>query len=178
MNSKFCFKCLIEKPINEFYKHPKMHDGHLNKCKECAKKDVHQKYQENTKDVKFVLKERERTRQKWHRLYQGNKKKIDSEKKKEILNRYFKNHPLAYKAQRTVTRYVNSGKLIQRPCQKCGTKINVQAHHDDYSRPLNVVWLCVKHHNEVHVNKRKEELLNKYQNNLQLKEIKKWNTDY
>lgn len=37
---KKCFKCQKEKQLNEFYVHARMKDGHLNKCKDCAKKDA------------------------------------------------------------------------------------------------------------------------------------------
>jgi hypothetical protein len=43
--SKTCFKCGKTLPLTEFYKHNKMKDGHLGKCKECTKNDasIHRK---------------------------------------------------------------------------------------------------------------------------------------
>lgn len=37
------------------------------------------------------------------------------------------------------------GILIPLPCAVCGSPNSV-AHHEDYSKPLEVVWLCQKHH--------------------------------
>ena len=65
---KKCFKCGRLQPLDMFYKHPKMADGHLNKCKDCTKKDVHNKYMENINNPEFVEKQRIRGREKFHRL--------------------------------------------------------------------------------------------------------------
>jgi ribosome-binding protein aMBF1 (putative translation factor) len=42
-----------------------------------------------------------------------------------------------------------TGRLVPEPCEVCGTE-TVEAHHDDYDKPLEVRWLCRRHHSEVH----------------------------
>lgn len=42
------------------------------------------------------------------------------------------------------------GKIQEGVCIKCGSKVDVQAHHEDYNKPLDVVWLCRRHHRELH----------------------------
>lgn len=49
---------------------------------------------------------------------------------------------------------IRSGILIRKPCEICG-ETKVEAHHDDYHKPFDVRWLCIKHHNEFHTLKRK-----------------------
>ena len=44
---------------------------------------------------------------------------------------------------------VKKGKLKRKPCRICGTE-KVEAHHEDYSKPLKVLWFCRKHHREYH----------------------------
>ena len=43
------------------------------------------------------------------------------------------------------------GKIEKRPREKCGS-LEVQAHHVDYSKPLEIIWLCIEHHKEAHKN--------------------------
>lgn len=65
---KTCFKCNVEKPISEFYVHKMMGDGHLGKCKECAKNDVRLKYIDDIQSESYLEKERARGREKYKRL--------------------------------------------------------------------------------------------------------------
>lgn len=44
---------------------------------------------------------------------------------------------------------IKSGKLKRLPCEICG-EIDAEAHHPDYDKPLDVKWLCRKHHMELH----------------------------
>jgi len=53
------------------------------------------------------------------------------------------------RSRRAVHIALRAGTLVKSPCQLCGDPI-VEAHHDDYSRPLRVRWLCKKHHERVH----------------------------
>lgn len=69
METKICFKCGKEKPVTDFYRHSQMADGYLNKCKECTKRDEHERYMRNIENPEYVDKERERGREKYRRLY-------------------------------------------------------------------------------------------------------------
>jgi hypothetical protein len=65
---KKCFKCGIEKELDEFYKHPQMKDGHLNKCKICTRKDSNNNRDKKCNDPIFQESERIRGREKYYRL--------------------------------------------------------------------------------------------------------------
>lgn len=54
-----------------------------------------------------------------------------------------KNH-----ARDMVKTKIRQGLIMPEPCEICGEK--GQCHHDDYSKPLEVRWLCMKHHGEQH----------------------------
>lgn len=57
--------------------------------------------------------------------------------------------PEKVNARAAVQRAVNDGRLVRQPCRDCGNP-KTQGHHPDYSKPLDVVWLCTTHHAEEH----------------------------
>lgn len=134
---KRCFKCRQKKLKSQFYKHPAMADGLLGKCKSCTKKDVRERYYDPTKTLQ--IREYERLRnQTAHR----------KNKRAQYLRTARKRYPGKNRARWKVRTALERGKLIRLPCKKCGAK--AQAHHTDYRKPLEVIWLCTTHHKEIH----------------------------
>lgn len=84
-NTKVCFKCGRELPLSEFYRHPQMGDGHLNKCKDCTKKDVHERSMRLATDESFREKERARGREKYRRLNYRAKKTLSTAVKSALF---------------------------------------------------------------------------------------------
>ena len=54
-----------------------------------------------------------------------------------------------YLAWKKVENALKAGKLNRKQCERCGDPKS-QAHHDDYSKPLEVTWLCAKDHKARH----------------------------
>lgn len=73
---------------------------------------------------------------------------------KKKQNRPFRNEEQKFKdAVRKFTwKKISEGILIKLPCEVCGAVEKVEAHHDDYMKPLDVRWLCRTHHREHHKN--------------------------
>ncbi len=131
---KKCFKCRRRLPLSEFYAHPAMSDGHLGKCKACAKKDV----RENRAKRREYYNEKDR-----ERASKGLPRRLAWQKKNKLIRI----------AHRIVTKALKAGKIRREKCQVCGDP-KALAHHEDYSKPLDVRWLCQTHHRRRHAEMR------------------------
>ncbi len=80
---------------------------------------------------------------------EAHKKRVYHEKNKDSLI-----YKLKTAARTTLNRYIRLGYLKKELCELCGSEI-VEAHHDDYTKPLDVRWLCKLHHAEHHKNEKK-----------------------
>lgn len=132
---KTCTTCGTEKPKSEFQVRLASKDGFTAACKLCLK----------ARDTKRYEKERELrlARQKMYLSTPdgkaAHKRAVQGWQEKNKLRRAA--HVILGNALRNQT-------VKPQPCWVCGKK--AEAHHPDYSRPLDVVWLCKQHHREVH----------------------------
>lgn len=131
--SKRCFKCGLLLPLTEFYAHPQMGDVHLNKCKRCAKSDVHKNYMKKIENDAYVEKERKRGKDKYKRLHYKRKK---------------------------CNEYLNISKNTRRDFEVKYGKLqkDIELHHWNYNKPKSIIPLNARIHSRLHrlitINKR------------------------
>ena len=138
MQSKICFKCLVDKPLSDYYKHKQMGDGHLNKCKDCTKKDTKERHNILLGDPTWVESEQKRHREKYYRLGYKEKHKPTTDQKRVVMKRYKDKYP-------------------EKTAAKSATKGMVRAdgyelHHWSYNKEhLNsVIEISIKNHYKAH----------------------------
>ena len=133
---KKCSKCNQAKDDTEFYRCRTSLDGLEGACKKCRNKNSQANYRANREYyVKFF---REREQRPERRAY-----------RRAYDRAYQRSDRLQVKARISLTNALRAGTVTRQPCEVCGN-IESQGHHDDYSKPLDVRWLCFQHHREHH----------------------------
>jgi hypothetical protein len=158
LTTKKCMTCGAEKDHGEYYKAPKNVSGLQNECKPCYKIRSQQRYLRN-RDL------RSRQCKEW---YENNAERKDAKSKewrarnKDRISTYNLGsrlrEPEKYRARQELIMAVRK-KLVSKPdcCTDCGNSMpskKLHGHHHDYSKPLDVTWLCYKCHADRHRNDR------------------------
>lgn len=134
---KQCNDCLAWKLPEDFYAHPYTADRLLARCKTCHRRRV----RENRRAKLAYYSDYEKIR---NRDPQRRANKQDYERTYRIRN------PEKAVARNAVNNAVRDGRIVKPDyCTVCGrTNATLQAHHDDYAKPLDVLWLCFVCHRE------------------------------
>lgn len=84
--------------------------------------------------------------------YQKKKRSRLKGYKAEEYRKYKEKNPEKVKAQQKLNYAIRHGRIERSPCEVCGEgrRYHVHAHHDDYSKPLEVRWVCPVHHKLMH----------------------------
>jgi hypothetical protein len=127
-----CSCCRQFKPIEDFTIDRSKKSGLRYDCKDCA--NARQKRYRSTEAGKAI-----------RRIHRN--RFASTEAGKAVQKRCLQKYPEKKRARNIVTLAIKHGELTQQPCQKCGAS-PAEAHHEDYSKPLEVEWLCKKHHAE------------------------------
>lgn len=132
LKKKRCPKCLEIKPLTDFCKRKDRKIGRQPGCKKC---DLLYRIKHHAKRLLYAAN---------YRL--NHKEEILVYAREYIRKNKEKNKDKIYRKVRTKK---ESGSLIPLPCSICGFS-PTQAHHPDYSKPLEVIWLCPSHHKQLH----------------------------
>ena len=132
---KTCSCCNQEKPRSDFQVRKASKDGLTSSCKFCLK----------DRDAKRYPKERERRSELNKRYVNSERGKISHKISVEKWQSLNANRRAAHVLLGSA---LKKGTVVKHPCFICGEK--AEAHHPDYDRPLDVVWLCPLHHKQAH----------------------------
>lgn len=147
MEHKKCNTCGFVKPLGDFPLHKNMMDGHINKCKVCRSAYAKQYREGNIEYCKAYDTERNKTE---HRKISRKKRLKERMEDPEFRNN-LKTKRDIWEAKVSLKRWANSqwsdalrcGKVTRaRECEKCGAKDDLHGHHEDYTKPLDVITLC------------------------------------
>lgn len=132
---KPCNTCLITKPLSEFHVDNRSQDGFRFQCKSCRSI-----YLKTWSQTETGSESRRKGSQKYWRSAKGQATQRSKQQK----------HPEKYKARTALNNAIRHGKITKpATCSECGVTPGpreLHGHHHDYSKPLDVTWLCRQCH--------------------------------
>lgn len=138
--TKLCVRCKKIKDIEQFNNNKRCKDGKYYYCKPCKSEISKSEARRHRKDYL----------RRSHKFRSTPKGKATV---KRVYDNLKINRPEVYRARVILNKTIRTGRLKRLPCEVC-LEPNGHAHHEDYSKPLDVIWLCRRHHQDLHNSRR------------------------
>ena len=130
VTEKRCRDCGEKKPLGEFYRQPSTNDGHMGRCKVCTRARVAAHRAAHLDEIRAY--DRRRANEPHRRVHIAH-----------TVAAWRQRFPAHARAQSAMNNAVRDGRLQRATaCQVCQTPGRVEAHHHDYTQPLDVLWVC------------------------------------
>ena len=113
-------------------------------CNKCKVKKPKEDYYFDNKTFRYL-----RYCKECQNKQQADWMKLNPQSTRDYQRSYSKRFPEKIKAGKKIEYAIKTNKIIRKPCLICGLEKS-EGHHPDYSKPLEVVWLCRRHHLNVH----------------------------
>lgn len=143
-----CKSCGELKGRGEFYPDSRLTLGHVSKCKCCVKKAVAANYRKNIDYYRAYDKSRSMLKHRIEARSAYAKTDVGKQVMSTARKKWSESNPKKIKAKMILNNAVSRGGIIKPSfCEKCSSEPAVlHGHHDDYSKPLSVRWLCPSCH--------------------------------
>lgn len=149
-NVRKCSKCQIVKPLSEFYRNRSSKSGYGYICKICGRTAANRYGMLNREKRLAALKKWRESKKGKSYIPKYQRTKSGLKKRKEYSRAYFIQNREQMRAHTKIANLrVRKGKMLTQPCVICRNP-KADAHHCDYSKPLEVIWFCRKHHKAWH----------------------------
>lgn len=136
----FCQRCQREKPRDAFGRNAARHDGLSHYCHECVRewRAPHSKA--------YAARWDSINSEKRRRYQQSPAGRANARRR---VAHWKARNPQKARAHTAVKDAIRAGKMTRQPCSICRAPY-AEAHHFDYTRPFDVIWLCPAHHEAHH----------------------------
>lgn len=145
--TKVCPHCGVEKSAAEYFRNPSRTDGLWGRCKVC------EKARRSTPEARAIHNAANRA---WDRRHPERRRELTRSwanrnpgRMSALIGKWRRANLDKATAWAKVERAIRAGRLVRQPCEVCGNKAH--AHHEDYTKPLDVRWLCPLHHKAAHM---------------------------
>lgn len=155
---KTCKRCETSLPLDSFHKHSGFKDGRRTICKNCANAESRKYYKENRDSHLDSCRDWQKRNPEKLKQYQD--KHRSKRRSNSVLWR--QRYPERIRAQKKLNYAVFKGEVERcEKCQICGCgDVKTEAHHFDYDKPLEVIWVCTACHGWIHRKHAQREVVN------------------